>query len=1358
MSIKLIQFIFFLSLWIPLSGMNLKQRDAVLSLLDKNYEITETTKTVRPIIQPLTIWAPRRSTIIANHTGYAFKHKNNEQVLINYQKIAPHMPDDLSILNPATKKAYQSIENATKKIAFEGDSNAQQLLTEHGISKLYPLFNDPHPYALELLAFTLNLQSHNSFIPTTGNNKQKLIDLRNDTTNPATSYIVGTILYLHATDDKQKNVRLDMLQRLHCPDHPEIEAFCQFLINYGDSTLSSEDAVKKFIQTIQSQKNISYILSKIANTPLCSTIITKLESALFKEDDPIVPDLHHFLAKLHYKCKNYPKADYFYKKHSNAYLKEKKANLDAFIASIGASKTFGKEEITYLSSLFPHIGNQLKKLEKTDPHISYNIGLLSQALIHNNPNMNVSEKSALILNALDHLAYAQKETPLNAEFHTLLSIIYDNDSVASLRQTKLALEHHSHSPHNVRDRELFNILDHAEKSNPELYYKLAPWTKNIIHVISNQPERIVPQKNYTSLSQCDSWDLFSQLLPYSEQSYITNKISCDDILYFMALAHKNNGNYDKAYEYINKLPQPLSDNTLLLKAQIYTAAHKTLSNAELKTVLNLFNNNKKPSFNKQEAILSLETSNNNNGMARYIKAVFILNNCDDEKLINHALKLLEENIQKNSSQKWPSQFELACAYMNYNSDEPEHSPILQKHVPCDIDKAITYLIDHNNNELLLKTLAAIFSGNCRYIINPDISKKYINWEKAIEYTTLLINNSKNNSNYLIHRASFYAELNNYEKALDDIERLLNIQDLPNTSSITKEYLLRSKIDVLINGTQNENTEDQLLECFKQIKTELNNGNFIITSPIIHERAAAYVKSKNMTPKAMEWCCLEAESQIEENNNFTGETTQEQKDFAHHLLSAAQMGNDNAKLIILPYMYTTNYFGCHDFAEPLLIEALNYTHEILCNPNVAAKTEKIKILIKLLSDFTKKGDAFAYYILCDYYKKNPKQLENTMLSSSKAKEQQHYIKLAKDLVGTIRRSCWDTFYAYATRYVNNPEKASLIEALATFTLGSMCLYSDDQRILTAGTFYLNTAGKPLYTTFKLPHYQTPTHTLLGIGYYNSALIQEKNTQKINLELLRKSAKLGWLQAAHKMAEIYIEQQKTGIIDVPVTPDDFFPVLAKNITMNYPGSKRSIALFAEYNLITEKIEKEKEPATDTMTFIPMNIISTEERLKLVRQYAHEKKMIKYIKYKESSKLFLTGAQLTTQDKIEEGIILLQQVSIKENHPHAYMLLARIYLGKEDYKLSEQALKKAFFYGLIKKTCNSKEKQFHSVDFLHLLFYCIASLTTEPCPSEIKSNLLSIIKSNLLSSGINIKDFCEIFQKTRTIDLSSIPEWNA
>lgn len=1517
MPIKLIQSLFLLFICTSINGsQNAEQQAIVNSLLYKDYDIQQTPKNTRPKFQPLAdnLKLPR-STIWANKIEGLYKNNQTEQAVISYAKIAPCIPDDLSMLNPKTRKSYELIHDVLKKIAYKGDINAQIAFTEKNVQRLSPFFNDPAfstkmkdkhcAYAFEQLDFTINLTNNNIPITTTDSIKKDLIELRNNA-DPATALIIATILYLQATNDTQKNTRLTILQDHHCPENPEIEAACQFLINYGNNTLSAEDATKKFIQTIMSQKGISRLLSELAHTPICSHVITKLEATSLEKNDPRASDLHYVLAELHYKCKNYHKARTFYDKNKVSYLKEKKITNNVFQAYIAASESFCKDDINYLTSLVGTIENHVKKLEKTDLTISYGVGLLTQTLIKHHPTMNVEEKIALLLNGLDHLAYAKHTTELNKTFHRTLSALYEdkNDSVASLKHLCNALKYTS--PHNnCTHHEILHILTQAETTNPELYAKLAPLTKMIVEFITNQHNDINKQKNHTLVSQFASSDLCAQLLPYCEQAYKTNKQSNNTLLCVMALAHKNNGNYVKACNYIEKLSPPIPSTALLLKASIYVATEKELPPTELETILKQFISNKKPSHDDQETIVSLLTPCNDffiqtenyalalkliikltelqnhtppallqltfyitkaltamdnayinqwlkeleassfydkiqdpsyydsdtniaagvllikkkslpnyekiishfttalasdnllphtihvtriacgslycdwaatmhhdteavlrlldqamqyddNNSAPYEKACFILRSSNNKDLINHALELLEEDVQKNRPTKELSQLELAHAYLNYSSDATR-LPIIQQCIPLNIDKAITYLKEHNNKKELLDCLANIFSGTSSYI-DEHLREKYINLEESLTYITILINTNSNNIDYIAHRMYIYIQMDNPAKVIENIDLMLNAQDLSNASGITREKLLEFKIQFLLNNTPDDSAYNQALECFEQLRSYKKNS--LVTfddSPNIQERTRYLITNKNFTNNAIDWCCLAAEAHIGadflDSSPNPNKTTLEQKELAHYLLLAAKLGNFNAQITLLPYLGAVNYFGVDDINY--LAESLNYAREALFSPHNAAQQNKITMIIQLLHQFTEEGIALAYYVLCDYYKKDTQQLEKTMLLFSKAQKQHHYLNNKNDIVEKITISCRDTLLDYVKPYMNQPKKRTVIQALATFTLGSMYQYSNKEDLLNAGTLYLDIVLGPLCTTFKLAHYKQPIQTFLASRYYKDALAHEKATGIIDIENLQKSAQLGLMSAAHALAKIYIEQHKNGKTDISVNVDDFLPILTQDVTANNPPHPTSLALYPECcAIIKNKKSQNKNSLQKKAAALEKKLISLDERMTLLEKRTSEKNMIKYIKYTESSADCNTALRYKSQGKLKDAIKFWKKAADKENHQNAYIALALADLEKQDYSSSEKFLHKALTYGLIKPADSNTPAQFHNMYFVYTLFSYLKSLTTTP-PFPMKPNLLSTIKETLVNSGINISDFCEIFKEVHDTNLSLVFE---
>src|SRR5579863_9270086 len=170
--------------------------------------------------------------------------------------------------------------------------------------------------------------------------------------------------------------------------------------------------------------------------------------------------------------------------------------------------------------------------------------------------------------------------------------------------------------------------------------------------------------------------------------------------------------------------------------------------------------------------------------------------------------------------------------------------------------------------------------------------------------------------------------------------------------------------------------------------------------------------------------------------------------------------------------------------------------------------------------------------------------------------------------------------------------------------------------------------------------------------------------------------------------------------------------------------------------------------------------QNKANIVQQRASEKNMLRYPNYKESSVAYNTALQLKASGNGKEALSLLQKAINKENHPCACIMLALSYLTGEitpqNYDFAEKVLKQALSYGLKLKDRKNPATQFHSISFLHMLFLCVDSLVTEEHPATIKNNLLSTIKKPLVTHGININDFCEIYKEIKDIDLSTVPGW--
>ena len=193
---------------------------------------------------------------------------------------------------------------------------------------------------------------------------------------------------------------------------------------------------------------------------------------------------------------------------------------------------------------------------------------------------------------------------------------------------------------------------------------------------------------------------------------------------------------------------------------------------------------------------------------------------------------------------------------------------------------------------------------------------------------------------------------------------------------------------------------------------------------------------------------------------------------------------------------------------------------------------------------------AYYILCDYYKNDSKQLENTFLSLNKVRTQYHYFDPKVDkLVLKICASCKYALSKYGDHSIQRHSKKTLIDTIATFTLGAMYQYSDDIPTLAMARVLLKTAQDIFCNDLKLTSYKKITHHLIAITHYNHfVFISDKEDKAPALEQLRKSAQLEYMPAIHKMAELYIQQYTTGKIIFSINKDDFFPLLKQDAQSN------------------------------------------------------------------------------------------------------------------------------------------------------------------------------------------------------------------
>jgi len=399
MSPLLIQYLFFLSICTMTHGMdtNSGQKNIVRSMLNNNNEklqnwdfgltakparINKPTRTkMQPLPQDLQL---DPITIITNH---AHKTGNGSLLCSLYNNVAPGMVYESCVLKPETEKFHKTINKSMKELA-KTNITAQIYVAQKLVDQCVPLFNDAAfllqtekqeiKYALELFGFLHPLAEEKKLI-TPESLKGKINTIKREVC-PSVSYILHACRCLQAVTHTEKETTLFHFKNQRCPNNSEIEAICQFLINYGDATLSPEESAKKFLRSITTYPQLLY---KITQPSLNSHIIAKLRNVQLNANDPLFPLLNYVLAEFYFHDKDYHNAHTYYSKNSAGYLCHKKLSLKALIACIASTENFSLETISYLLSL-RNICHKLIKIKQSNPKLSYNIGLFVRALFNNN--------------------------------------------------------------------------------------------------------------------------------------------------------------------------------------------------------------------------------------------------------------------------------------------------------------------------------------------------------------------------------------------------------------------------------------------------------------------------------------------------------------------------------------------------------------------------------------------------------------------------------------------------------------------------------------------------------------------------------------------------------------------------------------------------------------------------------------------------------------------------------------------------------------------------------------------------------------------------------------------------------------
>jgi len=415
---------------------------------------------------------------------------------------------------------------------------------------------------------------------------------------------------------QQRKVHAMLYAKYQLPDQEIIPPVPTVSLSPLPKELPFDNAIIRHMRDyIKKETNLdAQFIKKISAIPssLTSKVISELTKVTLPSDDPRAADIHHIVATLHYKNQDYEQAHAWYNKNEVSYLKANQAHINALKSYLIVTPAFAEKDITYLSSLAGNLAVELKKIDTTNPLLSYKVGLATQAFLAHNPMFDITRKTDLLLKVLLHLEYAQKNSTdtttresianLTKEFYIKLSDIYThkNDVITSLKNLRKALE----CSNDTQDKEIARYLTQAAQKNPNLYAEYTPWIHTIVHFIYNNSEAIInKQENDILLGQFAQSELCLELLPYIKKAY-DQYHNNSDIALLLAKVYQYKREFVTACTYIDAIPQP-SQSMLLLKSSLYTITRKTLSHDEFTTIFDNFNANPKPSSEEQEIVTQL---------------------------------------------------------------------------------------------------------------------------------------------------------------------------------------------------------------------------------------------------------------------------------------------------------------------------------------------------------------------------------------------------------------------------------------------------------------------------------------------------------------------------------------------------------------------------------------------------------------------------------------------------------------------------------------------------------------------------------------------------------------------------------
>jgi len=800
------------------------------------------------------------------------------------------------------------------------------------------------------------------------------------------------------------------------------------------------------------------------------------------------------------------------------------------------------------------------------------------------------------------------------------------------------------------------------------------------HLINtNDPYLALWQKE---LSLYTPYDMFEHASSYNTKT---------NIIIGHYLEQQTNLNYEKIIHHYEKAIQDIT-----LSKEAITLLQEKLSNLYYQWSQSLKND---PSTSL--LLLEKAISLSDNPQARYEKAAHIFfNNLNNQDLIKEALLLLEKNTTTENVKKDDSLILLAHYYLDFC-----FSNIIQT-VPqsaLDITKALTYL-KQSTSLKAIEYLIALYTG-AAIKLDDEISKKYIDLEQAIDYTTMLINQNYNMFNNIIRRHTLYTQNNDYQNALKDIETLLERKD-PQLNTNIKTCLLHEKTTIIFEHLINNDDYQQALTSFKKLIKLYNQQNYPININDFRFalETVCYITENNIiTDSAIELCAFVAGIEYLTGNSNISHSYRH--NLLQYLATAANNYNIDAQLIIAPYWNGVGQEKDSTTNTNNFIAYLTHAHTALTHKNLLTKKRHLEPIIHYLNFLVHDGASPAHYILCDYYKNDQKKFNENLILFSQA-PQQRYFHEATVIVQKACNSCIDTLNEYVDRYLENPETADVPDFIATLTLGAMFLYNDNINQLKQAITYFNALlFYPLPQTLNHLSFKRILASLRTNAYLNKALLEKNINHTFYLNSLIQSCYYGSLMAATLLAEEYINQCEQKKLEI-IQTQHFLPVLNQNI---HPENTdvNFLNLVAKVQASEKKLTLEKSEQSKLLREQTMNELIHQEPEPKDEDFNNQIKVLRENnKQKEINKLVLEYAGKNNPSSPTASIMLA----------HCYLTSTEYF--KKNYNLSKQFLIQALDSGLYSLNPHSLKK-FHNGQFLRFVCLYLTSVFYELASSTSTQN---------------------------------------